>query len=258
MDDRETIYDAHYSAFKQGELREKYTWPYLRLWYRGKYLPLFRGIDRDAPILDIGCGSGLMLRCLQQAGFTHVTGVDISASQIGIAKSHGLRVLQSDILEYLPQHPAQFAAIVALDVIEHFAKEELLDVVSAVYDCLMPGGIFVIQTPNGEGLLPNYVIYGDLTHRTILSPHSLRPILTNLGFTDIKMKELEAGALATFPLLAAWQVVRLTAMLIKFVEIGRIQTYWTESFVCWCRKPDPGSASLSPNWRTPKTTQSTP
>jgi 2-polyprenyl-3-methyl-5-hydroxy-6-metoxy-1,4-benzoquinol methylase len=237
MDHREPPFDTHYSAFKQSELREKYTWPYLRFWYRGKYLPLLKGIERDAPILDIGCGSGLMLACLNQAGFTNVTGIDVSASQTHRAKARGLHALQADILRYLPRHRSQFEAVVALDVIEHFAKAEVLKVVAAVHDCLMPGGIFVIQTPNGEGLLPNYVIYGDLTHQTILSPHSLGHVLMRSGFTDIRMKELRAGAVATFPLLAGWELVRFTAMLIKFIEIGRIQKYWTESFVCWCRKP---------------------
>ncbi len=94
-----------------------------------------------------------------------------------------------------------------------------------------------MQTPNGEGLLPNYVIYGDLTHLTILSPHSLDHILGVAGFTEIKMEELELGVWVIFPVFIVWQFIRLAAMLIKFIEIGRIQKYWTETFVCWCRKP---------------------
>jgi SAM-dependent methyltransferase len=241
MHDSESDYDSHYSAFKESELREKYTGPYLRFWYREKYLPLLRGIHRDEPILDIGCGSGFMLRCLRDAGFTNVIGVDVSEAQVGRANSRGFSAVRADILDYLPRHRMQFQAVMALDVIEHFSKEGVLELLSAVHKALKPGGLFVIQTPNGEGLLPNYVIYGDLSHRTILSPHSLRYVLARTGFTDIKMKELQAGALATLPLLAAWQVVRLTAMLVKFLEIGRIQKYWTESFVCWCRKPAPTS-----------------
>jgi len=51
------------------------------------------------------------------------------------------------------------------------------------------------------------------------------------------MKELGPAALVHFPLFIGWQIVRLVAILVKFLEIGRIQKYWTESFICWCRKP---------------------
>ena len=124
-----------------------------------------------------------------------------------------------------------------MDIIEHFKKEELFDLLTLIYQALRPGGLFIIQTPNGDGLLPNYVIYGDLTHFTILSPLSLKHILTFTGFTEIKVKELGPAFFIHFPLFIAWQLIRLFAMFIKFVEIGRIQKYWTESIICSCQKP---------------------
>ncbi len=236
-DVRRSLYDTYYSDFKKGEKREKFGALHLRLWYNEKYLPLLKGVPHEASFLEIGCGSGLMLNYLNHAGFTNLTGIDISADQAAEAASRGFRALEADALQYLPQHPMEFDVIIAMDVVEHFKKEELLDLLAAIRQSLKPGGLFIIQTPNGEGLLPNYVIYGDLTHFTILSPLSLRHILTVTGFVDIKMKELGPGLIVHFPLFVGWQVVRLLAMFVKFLEIGRIQKYWTESFICSCRSP---------------------
>jgi 2-polyprenyl-3-methyl-5-hydroxy-6-metoxy-1,4-benzoquinol methylase len=237
-DIRKPLYERYYSDFKKGERREKFGSLHLQLWYNEKYLPLFKGIERDSPVLELGCGSGLMLKYLHQAGFRNVTGIDISEDQVAEAKEKGFNAIHADALTYLQEQKEQYEIIVAMDIIEHFTKEELFNLLTLIYQALKPGGLFVIQTPNGEGLMPNYVIYGDLTHFTILSPLSLKHILTFTGFVDIRVKELGPGYLIHFPLFVVWQSIRLLAMAVKFVEIGRIQKYWTESIICSCRKPD--------------------
>jgi len=40
---------------------------------------------RDTPILDVGCGNGLILSRLYQAGFTNLTGVDYSVKAVELA-----------------------------------------------------------------------------------------------------------------------------------------------------------------------------
>ena len=237
-DIRKPIYESYYSDFKKGERREKFGSLHLRLWYNEKYLPLLKNCPKDAAILEVGCGFGLMLNYLKEAGFTNLSGIDISADQVAEAQTRGFNAVEADALAYLREHQSSYDVIVAMDIIEHFHKDELFELIELIHGALKPGGLFIIQTPNGEGLLPNYVIYGDLTHFTILSPLSMRHLLTVKGFTEIKMKELGPGALVHFPLFVAWQFVRLAAMFVKFVEIGRIQRYWTESFICSCKKPE--------------------
>ncbi len=236
-DIRKPLYERYYTDFKKGERREKFGSLHLRLWYNEKYLPLFKGYDRKAPLLELGCGAGIMLDYLSRSGFTDLTGIDISADQVREARSRGFNVQQADALTFLRKHPGRYEMIVAMDIVEHFKKEELFELLKGVQRALKPGGLFVIQTPNGDGLLPNYVIYGDLTHFTILSPLSLTYLLTVTGFSDIRIKELGPALFVHFPLFIAWQLIRLAAMFIKFVEIGRIQTVWTESLICSCRKP---------------------
>jgi 2-polyprenyl-3-methyl-5-hydroxy-6-metoxy-1,4-benzoquinol methylase len=240
-DVRGPVYDSYYSSFKKGERRERVSFLHLKLWYNEKYLPLLKGRKRDAPLLDLGCGQGFMLRYLKSVGFTNLTGIDISAEQVERAKASGFNAFQADAFTFLRENKGQFEIVMAIDMVEHFKKEELYELLTLIYEGLKPGGIFVLQTPNGEGLLPGYVIYGDLTHFTILSPLSLKHILTVTGFENIHIKELGPAFFVHFPLFMGWQIVRLFAMIIKFLEIGRIQKHWTESIICSCQKPNPGS-----------------
>ncbi|MFT3894641.1 MAG: class I SAM-dependent methyltransferase [Anaerolineales bacterium] len=240
-DIRGPLYEKYYSAFKKGEPRERFGFLHLKLWYNEKYLPLLKGCKRDAPLLDLGCGQGFMLKYLQSAGFTNLTGVDISGEQVAVAKANGFNAIEADVFTYLKENEGQYEVIVAIDIIEHFKKEELFELLNLVYRALKPGGLFIIQTPNGEGLLPGYVIYGDLTHFTILSPLSLKHILTLTGFKNILVKELGPAFFIHFPLFIGWQIVRLLVMFVKFLEIGRIQKHWTESIIASCQKPKSSS-----------------
>jgi len=155
---RHKLYDNYRTDFKKGEKRERYGSLHLRLWYNEKYLPLLKGVPRDARVLEVGCGAGLMMQYLKQAGFANVSGIDISGDQVAEAVARGFDAMDADALEYLPQHPGEFEVIVAMDVIEHFTKDELFKLLSAARAALKPGGLFIVQTPNGEGLLPGYVV----------------------------------------------------------------------------------------------------
>lgn len=235
-DIRDPLYDKYYSAFKKGEPRERFGFLHLKLWYNEKYLPLFKNYRRDAPLLDLGCGQGFMLKYLQSSGFTNLTGVDISEEQVEIAKSNGFNAIQANAFDFLTKNESKFEIIIAIDIIEHFKKEELFELLKLIHKALIPGGLFIIQTPNGEGLMPGYVIFGDLTHYTILSPLSLKHILKLTGFNNIQIKELGPAFIIHFPLYIGWQLVRFFAILVKFLEIGRIQKHWTESIICSCQK----------------------
>lgn len=235
-DIRDPLYEKYYSAFKKGESRERFGFLHLKLWYNEKYLPLLKGISKDASLLDLGCGQGFMLKYLSASGFTNLIGIDISEEQVERAKENGLNVFNSDAVSFLKKNESQFEVIMAIDIIEHFTKEELYELLILINKALKPGGRFILQTPNGEGLLPGYVIFGDLTHFTILSSLSLTNILTVTGFKNIQIKELGPAFFVHFPLYLGWKIIRLIAMTVKFLEIGRIQKYWTESIIASCDK----------------------
>lgn len=244
-DIREVIYESYHSNFNKNKLIGRMGLLHLALWYDEKYRPLLRASRRDAPILELGCGSGQMLWYLRRLGFNNATGVDISKDQIELAQAKGFNAIHADAIAFLKEHKDDYEVIIAIDMIEHFKKDELFELLQLIHDALKPGGILILQTPNGDGLMPNYVIYGDLTHFTILSPLSLTHLLTLTGYVDIKIKELGLGFFIHFPLFIGWQVIRLIAIIIKFFEIGRIQKYWTESIISVCQKPNGLNSRIS-------------
>jgi SAM-dependent methyltransferase len=209
-------------------------------WWDHKYLPLLDDLERSAPVLDIGCGAGELLAYLERRGFSHARGIDISAEQIALARERGVNAEIADAFEFLEQNQNQnqFAAILAVDVLEHFARDELVRLAPLLHAALAPGGRVVVQTANGAGLFPRQVIYGDLTHMTIFTPESLAQLLRPVGFGEF-------GFYETGPIpirvrgkidVALWAGLKAVANAVRSVEAGKRQAIWTENFICRCFK----------------------
>src|SRR5207253_7080796 len=91
--------------------------------------------DKDAEILDLGCGYGGLVHCISQLGFTHVTGVDLSAEMVTLAHTLGIAgVRQRDFIQVLEENPSTFALITALDGIEHQSRHDVLRVLDLIYE----------------------------------------------------------------------------------------------------------------------------
>jgi len=208
-------------------------------WGRKKYLPLLDSLSRDSTILELGCGAGAMQTFLKQNGFTNIHGIDISEEQIQLALAKGHTVQLADVFEYLDGCNESFDAIIALDFIEHFTKDEISRLITAIYDHLNPGGLLLLQTPNGAGLSPASVIYGDLTHMTIFSPRSLVQLLSSIGFRHFEFRDTgpAGNSLKSLVRRGAWKLITFMANMVRRIEANTSQTIWTQNMICLCRKP---------------------
>lgn len=170
-------------------------------------------------------------------GFREVEGIDVSAEQVEIARSRGLNARVADVFEFLG-HAGEYDAVVAIDFIEHFRTSELLELMRLIRERLRPGGLLVLQTPNGEGLMSRGVIYGDLTHCTIFTTGSLGQLLAACGFGQCEFYETGPAPknLAGRLRMAAWAVVKAAARVVRLVEAGHAGRIWTEAFICAARK----------------------
>lgn len=208
-------------------------------WSRLKILPLLGDVDMAHPILELGCGAGNFLALLKHEGYARVSGIDISGEMVARAKARGLDVTQGDALELLSTKTERYGAVLAFDLIEHFTKDELLELLPAIRERLLPGGVFVVQTPNGQGLFPRQVIFGDLTHVTVFTPESLEQLLRFSGFEDIDVREAGPApkSLRGVVRLALWNGIKLGAKAARYVETGKEQAIWTENMLCRSKKP---------------------
>ena len=95
-------------------------------------------------VLDIGCGSGLMLNALEDVGQTF--GMDMSDEAISFSKEvFNGRVEKGALPDQLPYQENFFDLITALDVIEHIDND--VDSISAIRSLLVPGGKVVFTVP---------------------------------------------------------------------------------------------------------------
>lgn len=238
-DFRNELYERYVSSFKRSDavagaddLGSFFNW------CRYRYLPLFADLPRDSLILELGCGPGDMLQYLEQNGFDRTEGIDLSPEQVGIARGRGLNVRAGDVFECLASAPQRYRVILAIDFVEHFSKDELMRLIPAIRSALEPGGCLIVQTPNGQGLFPHQVIYGDLTHMTIFTPDSMKQLFSLSGFGDFEFFDAGPapggwkGLLRT----VGWGLIKSFANLIRRIETGKTQALWSESLICRCTR----------------------
>lgn len=147
--------------------------------------------DRNARILDLGCGHGALIHFARQAGYGNVEGVDNSPSQLAGAQRLGIGgIRQGDLLTALADCPAEsYDAIVTFDVIEHLLKDELFPAADAVHRALRPGGRWIIHVPNGLSPFCGAVRYADLTHELAFTTESLAQLVLPAGFARVTFFE---------------------------------------------------------------------
>ena len=113
-----------------------------------------------------------------------------------------------------------------------------MELLPLLYNTLKEKGKLITETPNAQGIFPNQVIYGDMTHITIFNPESLRQILNLHGFENIQIYETGpvakniSGCIRFF----LWKFIRQIAIMIRRIETGKKQTIWTENMICCCQK----------------------
>jgi SAM-dependent methyltransferase len=105
-------------------------------------LPRFR--EGGASVLDLGCGTGLMLDYLSNRHASSI-GLDFSPLALQFCRQRGLqRLVRADVQD-LPLAADQFDVITALDLAEHVERDEVL--FSEIFRALKPGGHLVITVP---------------------------------------------------------------------------------------------------------------
>lgn len=181
-------------------------------------------VDRDDTIVDAGCGYGVLLRRLENAGFSDALGVEAIPSAVSRLRESGVRVLQGDLEEGVEElQGAEADVVVCSEVIEH-----LYDPAGAIREMrtwLGASGRLVVSVPNeyrlGQRLrmlagrpIADVSLVGG--HIKFFSWDSLSQMLADSGFRVEKQFALGWGRLServpgydrlvkSFPrLLGAW------------------------------------------------------
>jgi len=99
-------------------------------------------VSLGSKILDVGCGAGRLLHSMQEAGFTHLLGIDPFNTE-DLAYDNGLRIEKKSIHEL--SIDGEWDLIMFNHSYEHVFDQ--YEVLQKVYQLLTPGGTCLIRIP---------------------------------------------------------------------------------------------------------------
>ena len=162
-----------------------------------RYLPP----DRNAYIVDIGCGLGHFVRFTQELGYRNAHGIDLSEENVRLCRERGLEVQCVEARQFLTGRSGAYDFILLLDVVEHIPKEEIVPLLAAVRAALRPGGRAVVRTDNmSNPFLASDSRYADITHEVGFTEVSLKQVLRLAGFQSIQVHPYDIYVLYGNPL----------------------------------------------------------
>jgi predicted TPR repeat methyltransferase len=112
--------------------------------------------DRDAPILDFACGTGLSGAALAAAGYTTIDGVDLSEEMLKTARELGIyrHLVKVAPDAPPPAAPGDYAAIAAIGALSPGAAPA--SYFDTLLDCLAPGGLLALSYNDHTLAEPEY------------------------------------------------------------------------------------------------------
>ena len=143
--------------------------------------------DRNVNILDLGCGYGSFLNTLKKRGYKNLFGVEIGEEQNNFLNSKGFHVSRDHIIDFLKNDINTYYLITLFDVLEHFKKDEIAELLPLLMARLSKTGALIVRLPNGEAIFKGSIMYGDFTHETFLTKRSMIQLFKIFGFSSVEV-----------------------------------------------------------------------
>lgn len=153
--------------------------PYFDLNYR-QWLPE----DKNASILDFGCGPGSLLLYLQSQGYRNVTGFDTDSRYAAYVKENVFprTDFRPDGRTFLSEHAQTYDLIVCRHVAYYFPKAELQEWMQSLRSALKPGGRLILEVYNAAGIFGPWPLFNDPFIQIAFTDFLLTKTLGRAGF----------------------------------------------------------------------------
>jgi 2-polyprenyl-3-methyl-5-hydroxy-6-metoxy-1,4-benzoquinol methylase len=158
-------------------------------------------------VLELGCGFSELLTRIALATHARVAGVDFSEK--GVERTRHLlsefaidesEIVLGTIDSYVPDHRAEFDAVVSFGLVEHFA--DLRSIVDCHFTCAKPGGRVFISAPNLASInlaWARRVAPALFTWHRPISPDDVVPLCRSAGGADMAVDYLGGPRLFASP-----------------------------------------------------------
>lgn len=181
------------------EIQKKHWWFVTKknivLDFISKFLPP----KSEMKILDIGCGSGLMLNSLEKYGQTF--GMDMSDEAIAFSKEvFSGNIRQGSLPDRVPFENNYFDLVTALDVIEHIDNDA--DALKSLKSIISNQGKAIITVPAFMFLWSHFDVINEHKRR-----YTLKELNTKLLEAGFKVEKISYYNTLLFPIVAVIRII---------------------------------------------------
>lgn len=124
-------------------------------WYRYAVNVFSQSLsNKDAYILEIGCGVGYLMYALKEAGYYNLTGLDFSSSNVEYIRTRlGIPCIEGSLFQLSNMSmDAQFDAVCMIAVLEHIVDTH--KAIGSIASLIKTNGLLLIVVPNSATLDP--------------------------------------------------------------------------------------------------------
>lgn len=145
--------------------------------------------NRSVKILEIGFGTGFLIKYLLSNGYKNIHGIELSEEEtVFVQKNIYSGVERVDSTEdFLEEHKNEYDLIFMFDVLEHIPKDKVIDLLIQIRQALRNNGFFIARVPNGSNPLNSNAYCCDFTHEFIYGASSLLQVNKIAEFSEIKI-----------------------------------------------------------------------
>ncbi|MEI7633614.1 MAG: class I SAM-dependent methyltransferase [bacterium] len=156
-------------------------------WYRALHAMVIRKLRQygAAPsdlIVDAGCGTGGLMMRLREAGFSNVSGFDLSPYAVEFCQFRNIGIASENVLNCARLYPpASAQALICNDILYFLGPAQQRTALDQFARILAPGGVALINLPALKAFAGTHDLAVGISHR--FSKRGLQDMLEMSSFT---------------------------------------------------------------------------
>ncbi|MBV8093529.1 MAG: methyltransferase domain-containing protein [Acetobacteraceae bacterium] len=159
---------------------------------------------RIGPVLDLGCGTGLVAVACSDLRIGPLVGIDLSARMLACAGNKQLyaELHEADVMDALQSDTREYRLVLAADVLCYFGALE--DVLARVYARLAPGGLFLFTVEQLESSAAGWMLRAQGRYAHAQAYVNVASVEAGFQIRELRAESLRQEAGAPVP---GWFVV---------------------------------------------------